>query len=89
MIGVSDKSITKIEQILQAAVNEAIKWLGQNKLTLNIDKCNVLKGLAQAKIIKNRRFYFGFLKWPYDVNMSIDLNCKSFLFCFLCSAFTS
>ena len=31
-----------------------------------------LKGLAQAKIIKNRWFYFGFLIWPYDVNMSID-----------------
>ena len=31
-----------------------------------------LKGLAQAKIIKNRWFYFGFLIWPYDVHMSID-----------------
>ena len=31
-----------------------------------------LKGLAQAKIIKNRSFYFGFLIWPYDVNMYID-----------------
>ena len=62
MIGVSDKSITKIQQLLQASVNEAIKWLGQNKLPLNIDKCNVLKGLAQAEIIKKRRFYFGFLK---------------------------
>ena len=42
MIGVSDKSITKIQQLLQNAVNEAIKWFGQNKLTLNINKCNVL-----------------------------------------------
>ena len=42
MIGVSDKSITKIQQLLQNAVNETIKWFGQNKLTLNIDKCNVL-----------------------------------------------
>ena len=25
-----------------------------------------LKGLAQAKIIKNRWFYFGLLIWPYD-----------------------
>ena len=33
MIGVSDKSITKIQQLLQNAVNEAIKWFGQNKLT--------------------------------------------------------
>ena len=41
MIGVSDKSITKIQQLLQNAVNEAIKWFGQNKLTLNMDKCNV------------------------------------------------
>ena len=31
-----------------------------------------LKGLAHAEIIKNRWFYFGFLIWPYDVNMSID-----------------
>ena len=31
-----------------------------------------LKGLAHAKIIENRWFYFGFLIWPYDVNMSID-----------------
>ena len=42
MIGVSDKSITKIQQLLQNAVNEAIKWFGQNKLTLNMNKCNVL-----------------------------------------------
>ena len=33
MIGVCDKSITKIQQLLQKAVNEAIKWFGQNKLT--------------------------------------------------------
>ena len=33
MIGVSDKSITKIQQLLQNAVNEAIKWSGQNRLT--------------------------------------------------------
>ena len=31
-----------------------------------------LKGLGQAEIIKNQWFYFGFLIWPYDVNMSID-----------------
>ena len=31
MIGVSDKSITKIQQLLQNAVNDAIKWFGQNK----------------------------------------------------------
>ena len=42
MIGVSDKSITKIQQLLQNAVNEANKWFGQNKLTLNINKCNVI-----------------------------------------------
>ena len=29
---------------------------------------------------KNRWFYFGFLIWAYDVNMSIDYNFKSFLF---------
>ena len=42
MIGVSDKSITEIQQLLQNAVNEAIKWFGQNKLPLNINKCDVL-----------------------------------------------
>ena len=42
MIGVSDKSVTKIQQLLQNAVNEAIKWFGQNKLTSNINKCNEL-----------------------------------------------
>ena len=42
MIGVSEKSITKIQQLLQNDVNEAIKWFGQNKLTISIDKCNVL-----------------------------------------------
>ena len=31
-----------------------------------------LRGLAQAEIKKNRWFYFGFLIWTYDVNMSID-----------------
>ena len=38
-----------------------------------------LKGLAQAKSSKNRWFYFGFYIRLYDVNMSIDYNCKSFL----------
>ena len=32
-----------------------------------------LKGTSPGlKSSKNRRFYFGFLIWPYDVNMSID-----------------
>ena len=39
-----------------------------------------LKGLNRAKIIKKLVIYFGFLIWPYDVNMSVDLNCKSFKF---------
>ena len=38
--------------------------------SLNIGK--KLKGHDQAKINKNRWFYFGFLIWSYDVNMSID-----------------
>ena len=42
MIDVSDKSLTKIQQLLQDVVNEAIEWFGQNKLTLKIDKCNIL-----------------------------------------------
>ena len=46
-----------------------------------------LKAHTQAKIIKNRWFYFGFLIWPYDVglNMSIDWNCNSFFLNF-CAA---
>ena len=31
----------------------------------------LLKRHNQAKILKNRQFYFGFLIWPYDVKMSI------------------
>ena len=31
-----------------------------------------LKRHAHAKIIKKFVIYFGFLIWPYDVNMSID-----------------
>ena len=42
------------------------------KLDFSIFYAHLLKGLAQAKIIKNRWFYFGLLIWPYDVNMSID-----------------
>ena len=42
MTCVSDKSLTKIQQLLQNAVNEAIKWFGQNKLTVHIYKCKVL-----------------------------------------------
>ena len=54
MICVSDKSIPKIQQLLQNAVNEAINWFGQNKLTLNIDnKCYVLTNKNIVHIIYN------------------------------------
>ena len=39
MISVSDKSLTKIQQLLQNAGNEAIEWFGQTKVTLNIHEC--------------------------------------------------
>ena len=51
MICVSDKSITKIQQLLQNAVNGAIKWFGQNNLTLNMDKCYVLTNKNIVDII--------------------------------------
>ena len=54
MIGVSDKSKMKIQQLLQNAVNEAIKWFGQNKLTLNIHKCNLLKKIINVLIKSNK-----------------------------------
>ena len=40
----------------------------------------------RLKSSKNRYFYFGFLIWPYNVNMSIDWNSNFFYF--LCCAFT-
>ena len=65
MIGVSDKSITKIQQLLQNAVNEAIKWFGQNKLTLNIDKCNVLI-ISNKNIVDSIDILINGVKLPFD-----------------------
>ena len=59
MIGVSDKSITKIQQLLQNAVNKDIKWSGQNKLTLNINKCNVII-ISNKKYSRQHRYFY---KW--------------------------
>ena len=45
------------------------------------DACNAvtIKGTYPGlKSSENRWFYFSLLIWPYDVNMSIDYNCKSF-----------
>ena len=63
MIGVSNKSITKIQQLLQNAVNEAIKWFGQNKLTLNMDKCNVLI-ISNKNIVDSKIFLLMVLNYP-------------------------
>ena len=43
-------------------------------MDLMVNDCNkiYLKGLAHTKIIKKSVILFGFLIWPYDVNMSID-----------------
>ena len=64
MIGVSDKSITKIQQLLQNAVNEAIKWFGQNKLTLNINKCNVLI-ISNKNIVDSIDIFINGVKLPF------------------------
>ena len=42
------------------------------RIDLSYTEAFYLKGLAHAKTIKNRWFYFDFLIWPYHVNMSID-----------------
>ena len=64
MIGVSDKSITKIQQLLQNAVNEAIKWFGQNKLTLIINKCNVLI-ISNKNIVDSIDIFTNGVKLPF------------------------
>ena len=64
MIGVSDKSITKIQQLLQNVVNEAIKWFGQNKLTLNINKCNVLI-ISNKNIVDSIDIFINGVKLPF------------------------
>ena len=64
MIGVSDKSIKKIQQLLQNAVNEAIKWFGQNKLTLNINKCNVLI-ISNKNIVDSIAIFINGVKLPF------------------------
>ena len=64
MIGFSDKSITKIQQLLQNAVNEAIKWFGQNKLTLNMNKCNVLI-ISTKNIVDSIDIFINGVKLPF------------------------
>ena len=76
MIGVSDKSITKIQQLLQNAVNEAIKWFGQNKLTLNINKCNVLI-ISNKNIVDSIDIFINGVKLPFVKSANhIDGVCK-------------
>ena len=48
MISVSDKSLTKIQQLLQNAGNEAIGWFGQTKVTLNIHECIPNKNIVDS-----------------------------------------
>ena len=64
MIGVSDKSRTKIQQLLQNEVNEANKWFGQNKLTLNINKCNVLI-ISNKNIVDSIDIFINGVKLPF------------------------
>ena len=64
MIGVSDKSITNIQQLLRNAVNEAIKWFGQNRLTLNISKCNVLI-ISNKNIVDSIDIFINGVKLPF------------------------
>ena len=64
MIGVSDKSITKIQQLLQNAVNKAIKWFVQLKLTLNIDKFNVII-ISNTNIVDSIAIFINGVKLPF------------------------
>ena len=78
MIGVSDKSITKIQQLLQNAVNEAIEWCEQNKLTLNIDKCNVLI-IPNTNIVDSIHIYINGVKLPFvksAKNLGVIIDSK-------------
>ena len=78
MMGVSDKSTTKKQQIFQNAANEAIKWLGQNRLTLNIDKCNVLI-LSNKNIVDSIDILKNGVKLPFinSANyLGVDIDNK-------------
>ena len=78
MIGVSDKSITKIQQLLQNAVNEAIKWFGQNKLTLNINKCNVLI-ISNKNIVDSVDIFINGVKLPFVKSakyLGVEINSR-------------
>ena len=61
----------KRDKIRRAVAYSKISKGGLNMINPNL-MCRSLKALAQAKIIKKSVIYFGFLIWPYDVNMSID-----------------
>ena len=56
--------ITKRQQLLQNAVNEANKWFGQNKLTLNINKCNVLI-ISNKNIVHSIDIFRNGVKLPF------------------------
>ena len=53
-----------IRQLLQNAVNEAMKWFGQNKLTLNMDKCNVLI-ISNKNIVDSIDIFINSVKSPF------------------------
>ena len=76
MIGVSDKSITKIQQLLQNAVNEAIKWFRQNKLTLNINKCNVLI-IFNKNIVDSIDIFINGVKLPFVKSAKFISWCRN------------
>ena len=72
LIGSNERIFGNIpEHILHRSHNrdQIITFIKDTKSRASCD-CFTLKGLAQAKIIK--KSVFGFLIWPYDVNMYID-----------------
>ena len=42
MVHVNGTSIAEVETLLQKSVDESVKWLRINKLSVNIDKCHVM-----------------------------------------------
>ena len=80
---IGDKSLTKIQQLLQNALNEAIKWFRQNNSTLNIYKCNVLI-ISNTNIVDSIDTFLNGAKLPFvksveSLGVKIDnkLSCSN------------
>ena len=64
MVYVNGMSIAEVERLLQK-MNESVKWLRMNKLSVDIDKCHVM-------------IIFGRNTSRYSLNIYIDGSCKDF-----------